>query len=229
MRREIPNVWSASVSLASANTVVAIAAGTTKNVIYHGRASIDGSTDCGRDCVISIESPQERVRSATISILLVEDDHNTLWAYAKLLSMDGHTVYTADGYQAALNVAKTRRVDFAICDINLWDGNGCDLLKELQRLQPVKAIAVTSFASPDELQDYRDAGFANVLPKPVEGSALKSAVSHMSLLVITDWKSPAMVTASGSSIEPAASASCALLSPLAGQMIPAQALCHSAD
>ena len=135
--------------------------------------------------VFSIESPEERVPSPTISILLVEDDHNTLWAYAKLLSMDGHTVYTADGYQTALNVAKTQRIDFAVCDINLWDGNGCGLLKELQKLQPVKAIAVTSFASPDELQDYRDAGFVHVLPKPVEVSALKSAVSELSL--IQEW------------------------------------------
>jgi DNA-binding NtrC family response regulator len=135
------------------------------------------------DAVISIEIPEGAVPSPTISILLVEDDPSTLRAYAKLLSMDGHTVYTADGYQAALNVAKTERVEFAVCDINLWDGNGCDLLKELQKLRPMQAIAVTGFAAPDELQDYRDAGFAVALSKPVEVSALKSAVSQLSLIL----------------------------------------------
>ena len=180
MRRENPNVWSASVPLIPGEYRCRYYCGDEGTIFYYGPASIDGSIDRGMDAVISIQSAEEPVAPPGIKVLLVEDDHSTLRACAKLLSMDGHTVYTADGYQAALNVAKTEQVNFAICDINLWDGNGCDLLKELQKLRPVKAIAVTSFVSPDELQDYRDAGFVHVLPKPVEVSALKFAVSHFS-------------------------------------------------
>jgi CheY-like chemotaxis protein len=71
-------------------------------------------------------------------------------------------------------------VDLAICDIGLWDGSGCDLLKELKKLQPMKAIAVTGFILPDEIEDYREAGFASVLPKPLQHSRLQSAVSELS-------------------------------------------------
>jgi CheY-like chemotaxis protein len=80
---------------------------------------------------------------------------------------------------SALQVAKGNRVDFAICDINLWDGDGCDLLTELQKLQSIKAIAVTGYTLPEETEHYRDAGFAAVLHKPVRHSEISSAIALM--------------------------------------------------
>lgn len=119
-------------------------------------------------------------REARFTILVVEDNVDSLMAISRLLRADGHTVHTADGYQAALEVARRERFDLAVCDIGLWDGNGCDLLKELQKLRPVKAIAVTGFTFPDEAVDFRQAGFSAVLPKPLQHSQLKSAVSFLS-------------------------------------------------
>lgn len=146
----------------------------------YGPASGSGSTNRGLDAAVSIENPRESIASQAVSILLVEDDLDTLSAYARLLRMDGHIVHTADGYQAALEVARRERVDLAICDIGLWDGNGCDLLRDLRKLQTVKGIAVTGFTLPDEVEDYRAAGFAAVLPKPLQHSELRSAVSILS-------------------------------------------------
>ena len=115
--------------------------------------------------------------SQPITILLVEDNLTTLAASAKLLRMDGYLVHVAEGYQTAMNVAKQERLDLAICDINLWDGDGCDLLTELQKLQPVRAIAVTGYTLPDETEHYHDAGFSMVLRKPIHHSEIISAIS----------------------------------------------------
>ena len=93
--------------------------------------------------------------------------------------MHGYTVNTADGYQAALEAAKRERFDVAVCDIALWDGNGCDLLKELLKLQALKAIAVTAFTLAEEVQQYRDAGFAEVLAKPLDPSQIIAAISRL--------------------------------------------------
>ena len=180
MRRESPNVWSASVCLFPGKYRCRYYCGDQRNVAYYGPASIDGSTVDGMDAVVSVESPAEPIRAQRVSILLVEDDLDALRAYARFLRTDGHIVYTADGYQAALDVAQREQVDFAVCDIRLWDGNGCDLLTELRKLQSMKAIAVTGFASHEEREDYREAGFAAVLAKPLEHSQLESAVSHLS-------------------------------------------------
>ena len=115
--------------------------------------------------------------STPISILLVEDNLTTLDASAKLLRKDGYIVHVAEGYQTALSVAKRERLDFAICDINLWDGDGCDLLRELRDIQPLQAIAVTGYTLPEETEHYRDAGFAVVLHKPTPHSEIISAIS----------------------------------------------------
>jgi two-component system cell cycle response regulator len=118
-------------------------------------------------------------REARFTILVVEDNVDSLMAISRLLRADGHTVHTADGYQAALDVARRERVDLAVCDIALWDGNGCDLLRDLQKLQAMKAIAVTGFALSDEVVQYRSAGFAAVLPKPLRHSQLTSAIYQL--------------------------------------------------
>jgi CheY-like chemotaxis protein len=109
----------------------------------------------------------------------VEDHSDTLLVFAKLLRMEGYNVWTADGYQAALDVAKRERLDVAICDIALWDGNGCDLLRDLLKLQPLKAIAVTGFTLADEVDHYRNAGFAEVLPKPLDPSRIIAAIDRL--------------------------------------------------
>jgi DNA-binding NtrC family response regulator len=114
-------------------------------------------------------------------VLVVEDQSDALMALAKLLTLDGHIVHPADGYQAALDVAKRERIDLAVCDISLWDGNGCDLLKELQKLQKLIAIAVTGFALADELFQYQRAGFAAVLPKPVDYTQLTSVIDQLAM------------------------------------------------
>jgi CheY-like chemotaxis protein len=137
------------------------------------------------DSVVSVGIPRETIASQPVNILLVEDDLDTLTVYSRLLRMDGHIVHTADGYRAAMDVARRERVDLAVCDIRLWDGDGCDLLGELQKLQPMKAIAVTGFALPDEVEDYRAAGFTAVLPKPLEPSQLQSAISQLSSSINT--------------------------------------------
>jgi CheY-like chemotaxis protein len=114
-----------------------------------------------------------------LTVLVIEDNITSLMNLARLLRMDGNVVRTADGYQAALDVARSVRVDLAVCDIALWDGDGCDLLNELQKLQPLKAIAVTGFALPDEVEQYRAAGFATVLSKPYRYWQLTCAISQL--------------------------------------------------
>ena len=116
----------------------------------------------------------------SVNILLVEDNLTTLRALEILLRADGYVVHTAEGYQTALDVAKREKVNFAICDINLWDGDGCELLGELQKLQPMQGIAVTGYTLEDEAEHYRDSGFAVVLHKPVDHAQIASAISQLS-------------------------------------------------
>jgi CheY-like chemotaxis protein len=114
-----------------------------------------------------------------MTILLVEDNLPTLAGMAKYLRDDGHQVYTADGYQSAMELGRREKFDLAVCDINLWDGDGCDLLRELRQTQKLRAIAITGYTLPEETEHYRDAGFTAVLHKPVHRGQISSAISQL--------------------------------------------------
>ena len=141
--------------------------------------SVNGRTEASTDAVVSVEIQEKKIVPQAVSILVVEDDLDTLAAYSKLLRTDGYLVSTADGYQAAMDVAKRERVDIAVCAIGLWDGDGCDLLSELRKLYRLKAIAVTGPIFDDEVAHCREAGFAAVLEKPCQHSQLKSGISEL--------------------------------------------------
>ena len=111
----------------------------------------------------------------------MEDHIDTLTSLARFIRSLGHHVFAADGYQAAIDLAKKERFDLAICDIALWDGNGCELLRNLRKIQDVKAIAVTGFTLTDEIEDYRAAGFSAVFQKPFSPPQIASAISQMAL------------------------------------------------
>ncbi len=64
------------------------------------------------------------------------------------------------------------------------------MLVELQKLQNMKAIAVTGYTLPEETEHYRDAGFGVVLHKPVQNSEMLSAIASLQSLMETHLVSP---------------------------------------
>ena len=172
-----PNHWSASAWLAPGQYRCRYYCGDDHRVVYGGPARINGSFDEGMDGLVSVKPQRDKMDSNSTNILLVEDNLTTLRALENLLKQDGYLVHVAEGYQTALAVARQNRVDVAICDINLWDGDGCELLVELQKMQSMKAIAVTGYTLPEETEHYRDAGFGVVLRKPVQHSEILSAIA----------------------------------------------------
>lgn len=179
MEKAAANNWSANVPLTPGEYRCRFYCGGEKSIVYFGPASISGSALSGMDAVILVESEKEEIAQTYASILLVEDDVDSLKVYAKMLRTNGRIVHTADGYQAAIEIANRERIDLVVSDIGLWDGDGCDLLEELQKLQPLKAIAVTGHTLPTEAEDYRAAGFSAVLPKPLQRPELESAISRL--------------------------------------------------
>lgn len=179
MLQSDPNCWLARALLSAGKYRSRFYAGDARQMTYCGPANTNGSKEDGLDAVLLVEIQQQATQPQSPRILLVEDNLATLRAYEKLLLADGYVVHVAEGYQTALEVAKRESVDLAICDINLWDGDGCDLLKDLQNINAIKGIAVTGYTLPEETEHYREAGFGVVLHKPVDHSQIASAISQL--------------------------------------------------
>ncbi len=111
-------------------------------------------------------------------ILMVDDHVPTLRTLRMVLERQGYKVYTARSVAEALMVARTHPVDILISDLGLPDGEGHDLLKQLQALHPaLRSIAVSGYGSAEDIAKSREAGFSAHLVKPIDITVLNRALA----------------------------------------------------
>jgi len=65
-----------------------------------------------------------------------------------------------------------------LSDIALPDGDGCDLMRHLSSLG-IPGIAISGFGTAKDREQYRKAGFAESLVKPVDIRQVMSAISRV--------------------------------------------------
>jgi CheY-like chemotaxis protein len=103
----------------------------------------------------------------SLNILLVEDHPDTAAALKGYLERSGHEVATAATCQEALASPGLARAEVLICNLNLPDGSGWELLPALRaRMGPAYAVAVTAQRRPDDEARSRRVGFQAYLAKP---------------------------------------------------------------
>lgn len=108
---------------------------------------------------------------ARLRILVVEDHAESASALATLLGLLGHRVTVAGSVEEAL-AAATQGFDVAVCDINLPDGTGWDLMRELTWRFGLPGVALSAWRRAADKQRSAAAGFMKHLEKPVSMEAL---------------------------------------------------------
>lgn len=112
-------------------------------------------------------------------LLVVEDHTDSLTMMALLLRTDGYLVEEADGCAAALALAHRHHLDLVLCDIQLTDGDGCELFQQLQAIYPVPGIAITAHAWKQNVRRYVEAGFKGHIFKPFEYALLRRKIEEV--------------------------------------------------
>jgi two-component system, chemotaxis family, CheB/CheR fusion protein len=97
---------------------------------------------------------------------VVEGHNDTLAALQLYLEQLGHIVFSARD-KAALKKIRRANCHALISDINLPDGNGWEILEELENLRPNYAIAISGYGTPADRQRSAQSGFRHYLVKPV--------------------------------------------------------------
>ena len=113
-----------------------------------------------------------------MSILLVEDNRDTLRYLDLILGQRGHHVRAAASLAEARAVAKTGGFGLLLSDIELPDGTGLELMKEL-RGRGVLGIAMSGYGSEEDVRLSREAGFAVHLTKPVDVARLEEVMRRV--------------------------------------------------
>ena len=112
-------------------------------------------------------------------ILLVEDDPDTMRIMSRLLRRLGYEVDSADSVRAALEKVGKEHYDLLISDLGLPDGSGLDVMREIRRRYGLKGLAISGYGTDEDIRESREAGFQQLLTKPVTVGTLESAVREM--------------------------------------------------
>ena len=116
-----------------------------------------------------------------IYALLVEDDPDGCDLMQMMLRRFGAEVTAVSTAAAALESVRLRRPDVLVSDIGLPDGDGFALLKRVRESNhDLPAVAVTAYASRQDVAKALAAGFQAHVAKPVEPAQLSAAVAHAS-------------------------------------------------
>src|SRR5690349_24894270 len=69
------------------------------------------------------------------TVLVVDDEPSNLASIEKIFQRDGLRVLTADGAKAALEIARTHRVQVVLTDLMMPGVSGIELLRALKQLR----------------------------------------------------------------------------------------------
>lgn len=103
------------------------------------------------------------------TVLVVEDDVDNLELLISHLEQEGALVVGAENVRAAVRLASEHQIDALLCDLELPDGDGCGVLRQL-RDRPgssdLPAIALTGYSDASSRKLAHDCGFDRYAVKP---------------------------------------------------------------
>jgi len=118
----------------------------------------------------------QALERAEVSILVVDDDPQTLRHVRDALSGTGYSVtVTADPVEA-LDITRTFRPDLAILDLVLPDGNGIELMQEMQVLADIPVIFLSAYGQDQVIAQAFEAGAADYVSKPFSPTELVARI-----------------------------------------------------
>ena len=111
------------------------------------------------------------------SLLLVDDDNPFRERLARAMEKKGFTVYQADGVKKGIEIAKLKKPVFAVVDLRLNDGNGLEVVKEIQKLNTnSRIIMLTGYGNIPTAVAAIKHGAIDYLSKPADADDVEKAL-----------------------------------------------------
>jgi two-component system NtrC family response regulator len=102
------------------------------------------------------------------SILVVDDDPNSLFGVCQILKDEGYSILSAENGKKALEKFQTGSINLVITDERMPDLSGMDLLKEVKRLDPgIPVIFMTAYGSVSMAVEALKQGAFYFFEKPI--------------------------------------------------------------
>lgn len=111
-------------------------------------------------------------------ILVVEDDiSNSVFLRSLFTLQKAEVVLASDGHDA-IEIATNQEIDLILMDIKLLTMDGVEARKEINNVKnTIPIVAVTSLDEHKDVERIKNAGFLEVIPKPIDKNKLLEIIS----------------------------------------------------
>ena len=114
------------------------------------------------------------------SLLIVDDDNPLRDRLSRAMEKKGFVVTQAESVKQGINQAKNSPPAFAVIDLRLNDGNGLEVVKEIQKIKKnSRIIMLTGYGNIPTAVAAVKAGAIDYLSKPVDADHVEN--SHLAL------------------------------------------------
>ena len=111
------------------------------------------------------------------SLLIVDDDNIFRDRLARSMQKKGFEVIQAEGVKQGLERASVNKPYFAVVDLRLNDGNGIEVVKYIERLNPnSKVIMLTGYGNIPTAVSAIKEGAIDYLSKPADADDIEKAL-----------------------------------------------------
>lgn len=140
--------------------------------------------DAGAPEVARADRPIEAVapEASHHRVLLIEDNEDAADSLRAALELHANTVAVARTGPDGIAAARAFKPDVVVCDIGLPAMSGYEVARAIRgdpELKKLSLVALTGYASPDDVERSREAGFDRHLAKPPSIEALERIVTEL--------------------------------------------------
>ncbi len=115
--------------------------------------------------------------TASLHVLVVDDEANIRKTLSLCLEADGHRVAAVGNFDDAVAESARRSFDLAFVDLRLGTASGLDLIPALLAASPwLKIVVITAYASIDTAVEAMRRGATDYIPKPFTPAQVALAV-----------------------------------------------------
>jgi CheY-like chemotaxis protein len=129
------------------------------------------------DIVIATPRPRGRLR-----ICVIDDNEDAADSLHDLLELQGHDVHVAMDGQLGIDLVLAVHPDVVLCDVGLPGLDGFEVARRLRAAgSTAMLVALTGYASSEDVQRAQDAGFDHHLAKPTDLDKLDAVLAGVAV------------------------------------------------
>lgn len=129
--------------------------------------------------------------TATMRVMVVDDDHDTTDCMRLLLNHWGHEVHVANEGALAIEQAPRIKPDLMLVDLGMPQVNGLQVARQVRQvaeLDRTSLVALTGYADAPHREEAIAAGFDECLTKPLPMDQLQALLARVQARVAESWE-----------------------------------------